>query len=118
MGDCAPLFSIDCSASAPLSLPELKRKRTVILYNDDDEEVNQVSLPLQEEEEDDEEGDEEVGENVKPIGDIIRISFIKGSRKDHYYGFQANGASYELVSRFIFCPFGYIIIILYIWFQD
>uniref|UniRef100_A0A251UTM3 Uncharacterized protein n=1 Tax=Helianthus annuus TaxID=4232 RepID=A0A251UTM3_HELAN len=94
MGDCAPLFSIDCSASAPLSLPELKRKRTVILYNDDDEEeVNQVSLPLQEEEEDDdEEGDEEVGENVKPIGDIIRISFIKGSRKDHYYGFQANGA--------------------------
>ncbi|KAJ0937391.1 putative BAH domain-containing protein [Helianthus annuus] len=107
MGDCAPLFSSDCSPSSPLSLPEPQKKRKMILYDDDEEEVNQVSLPLQEE---DEEEDEEVGENVKPIGDIIRVSFIEGYRRDHYYGFQANGASYELVSRFVFCPFGYMIL--------
>ncbi|KAF5816061.1 putative BAH domain-containing protein [Helianthus annuus] len=101
MGDCAPLFSSDCSPSSPLSLPEPQKKRKMILYDDDEEEVNQVSLPLQEE---DEEEDEEVGENVKPIGDIIRVSFIEGYRRDHYYGFQANGASYELEDVVLVVP--------------
>ncbi|KAJ0802728.1 hypothetical protein HanPI659440_Chr03g0132221 [Helianthus annuus] len=101
MGDCAPLFSSDCSPSSPLSLPEPQKKRKMILYDDDEEEVNQVSLPLQEE---DEEEDEEVGENVKPIGDIIRVSFIEGYRRDHYYGFQANGGSYELEDVVLVVP--------------
>ncbi|KAM0030068.1 hypothetical protein Hdeb2414_s0018g00532961 [Helianthus debilis subsp. tardiflorus] len=101
MGDCAPLFSSDCSPSPPLSLPEPKKKRKMILY-DDDEEVNQVSLPLQEE--DEEEDEEEVGENAKPIGDIIRVSFIEGSRRDHYYGFEANGGSYELEDVVLVVP--------------
>ncbi|MFS7923880.1 hypothetical protein Hanom_Chr03g00266081 [Helianthus anomalus] len=103
MGDCAPLFSSDCSPSPPLSLPEPQKKRKMILY-DDDEEVNQVSLPLHEEEEDEEEDEEEVGENVKPIGDIIRVSFIEGYRRDHYHGFQANGGSYELEDVVLVVP--------------
>ncbi|KAI3689541.1 hypothetical protein L2E82_47501 [Cichorium intybus] len=48
--------------------------------------------------------DEVEEEDVKPIGNIVRVSGEGASRRNHFKGFEADGVSYELEDTVLISP--------------
>ncbi|KVH91870.1 uncharacterized protein LOC112529564 [Cynara cardunculus var. scolymus] len=112
MSDRRSLSSSD-DANPPPSPPpttdearEWRRKRKMIVYDEEDEEKegDQASSPLNNDEEEDEDDNEEVGDDAKPIGNVVRVSWKGKSRRNHFKGFEADGISYELEDTVLVSP--------------
>ncbi|KAL8196241.1 hypothetical protein R6Q57_025241 [Mikania cordata] len=91
MADTPPLFSGDsCASPSPTADANRSlKKRRMIVYEDD---VNQVPSSLF-----DTDDDEEVGsENLKPIGNVVRVSGVGRWKRHHFNGFEADGVCYQL----------------------
>ncbi|KAL8263835.1 hypothetical protein R6Q59_021965 [Mikania micrantha] len=91
MADTPPLFSGDsCASPSPTAdANRSPKKRRMIVYEDD---VNQVPSSLL-----DTDDDEEVGsENLKPIGNVVRVSGVGRWKRHHFNGFEADGVCYQL----------------------